>query len=147
MPMIWQGGLSKTGRTPSMRESIRNADTTNAGKRKIASYLFKALHGGKAQMNNRKNTITTPYLNRKDTYTLAPMLLQKERKKMGVHTWAYESEKCDGDYCPCNCDICPKSRGSEHLSFNAIFNAFFGQSLDEWKNEQLNKSKENPKGE
>ena len=22
--------------------------------------------------------------------------------------WAYEPEKCDGDFCPMNCDICGK---------------------------------------
>lgn len=23
--------------------------------------------------------------------------------------WAYDPEICDGDYCPMNCDICPKA--------------------------------------
>jgi len=22
--------------------------------------------------------------------------------------WAYDPDICDGDYCPMNCDICPK---------------------------------------
>lgn len=35
---------------------------------------------------------------------------------MGVHTWAYEPEKCDGDYCPCNCDVCSKAEiDEEHI--------------------------------
>lgn len=25
---------------------------------------------------------------------------------MGVSKWAYDPEKCDGDYCPGDCDFC-----------------------------------------
>ena len=34
---------------------------------------------------------------------------------MGVHTWAYDPERCDGDYCPCNCDVCSKAQESDHI--------------------------------
>ena len=27
---------------------------------------------------------------------------------MSVSKWAYEHEKCDGDYCPGDCDLCSK---------------------------------------
>jgi hypothetical protein len=28
---------------------------------------------------------------------------------MSVSKWAYTTEKCDGDYCYGDCDICPKA--------------------------------------
>lgn len=28
---------------------------------------------------------------------------------MSVSLWAYDEDKCDGDYCPGNCDICRKA--------------------------------------
>ena len=28
---------------------------------------------------------------------------------MSVSKWAYEPEKCDGDYCPGDCDLCSKA--------------------------------------
>jgi len=28
---------------------------------------------------------------------------------MSVSKWAYTPEKCDGDYCPEDCDVCPKN--------------------------------------
>ena len=27
---------------------------------------------------------------------------------MSVSHWAYDPDKCDGDFCPGECDICPK---------------------------------------
>lgn len=36
-----------------------------------------------------------------------------ERKTMSVKLWAYEPEKCDGDYCPNCCDICSKADADE----------------------------------
>ena len=33
-----------------------------------------------------------------------------ERKKtMSCDKWAYSPEKCDGDYCPGDCDLCNKA--------------------------------------
>lgn len=32
---------------------------------------------------------------------------------MSVSKWAYEPKKCDGDYCPGDCDLCDKSEESE----------------------------------
>ena len=26
--------------------------------------------------------------------------------------WAYDPERCDGDYCPMDCDICQKADGA-----------------------------------
>lgn len=35
---------------------------------------------------------------------------------MSVKLWAYEPEKCDGDYCPNNCNICSKAEvDEEHI--------------------------------
>ena len=31
----------------------------------------------------------------------------------GMELWAYDSDRCDGDYCPCNCDICRKAEEQE----------------------------------
>jgi len=28
---------------------------------------------------------------------------------MSVSKWAYKPEKCDGDFCPGDCDICGKA--------------------------------------
>lgn len=42
---------------------------------------------------------------------------------MGVHTWSYEPEKCDGDFCPCDCDVCPKAHDGEHIPFKAVLEA------------------------
>ena len=28
---------------------------------------------------------------------------------MSVSMWCYEPKKCDGDYCPCDCDRCRKA--------------------------------------
>lgn len=28
---------------------------------------------------------------------------------MSVSKWAYSPEVCDGDYCPGECDLCPKA--------------------------------------
>jgi hypothetical protein len=27
---------------------------------------------------------------------------------MSIKLWAYDPDKCDGDYCPGNCDCCSK---------------------------------------
>jgi len=37
----------------------------------------------------------------------------KERNKMSVSKWAYTPEKCDGDYCPGDCDNCSKVNEDE----------------------------------
>jgi len=37
----------------------------------------------------------------------------KERNKMSVSKWAYTPEKCDGDYCPGDCDNCSKANEDE----------------------------------
>lgn len=42
---------------------------------------------------------------------------------MGVHTWAYDPERCDGEPCICNCDHCPKAKESENIPFWAAFSA------------------------
>lgn len=34
---------------------------------------------------------------------------------MSVRLWSYESEKCDGDYCPNDCDRCSKAKDGEHI--------------------------------
>lgn len=33
---------------------------------------------------------------------------KKMEEQMSVHRWAWIKEKCDGDYCPGNCDNCFK---------------------------------------
>ena len=32
---------------------------------------------------------------------------------MSVSKWAYEPEKCDGDFCPGDCDFCHKAEGDD----------------------------------
>ena len=32
---------------------------------------------------------------------------------MSVSRWAYEPEKCDGDFCCGDCDFCPKAEEEE----------------------------------
>lgn len=32
---------------------------------------------------------------------------------MSVSRWGYHPDKCDGEYCPGDCDICDKSEGEE----------------------------------
>ena len=32
---------------------------------------------------------------------------------MSCSLWAYNSDKCDGDFCPMNCDICGKADSEE----------------------------------
>ena len=40
---------------------------------------------------------------------------------MSVSKWAYTPEKCDGDYCPGDCDNCLKSEYiDEEVKANAI---------------------------
>lgn len=35
---------------------------------------------------------------------------------MSIKLWAYEPEKCDGDYCINNCDLCFKNEiDEEHI--------------------------------
>lgn len=50
---------------------------------------------------------------------------------MSVSKWAYEPEKCDGDFCVGDCDFCPKAddNGEEEVSVSEII-----QSI-RWKNE------------
>ena len=36
---------------------------------------------------------------------------------MSVHRWAYTPEKCDGDYCPGDCDYCQKA-DEFYMEFN-----------------------------
>ena len=32
---------------------------------------------------------------------------------MSTSLWAYNPDKCDGDFCPMNCDICVKANAEE----------------------------------
>lgn len=32
---------------------------------------------------------------------------------MSCSLWAYNPDKCDGDFCPMNCDICGKAYSEE----------------------------------
>ena len=32
-----------------------------------------------------------------------------EREEYMSDLWAYDEDRCEGDYCPMNCDTCPKS--------------------------------------
>lgn len=32
---------------------------------------------------------------------------------MSIELWAYDPDRCDGDYCPMNCDICRKAEPEE----------------------------------
>lgn len=50
---------------------------------------------------------------------------------MGVHTWAYEPEKCDNEYCPCNCDNCSKAYDGEHIPFWLIYEMLVGEKKDD----------------
>ena len=34
---------------------------------------------------------------------------------MSVSKWAYSPAKCDGDYCPGDCDYCPKAEAFMEL--------------------------------
>lgn len=52
---------------------------------------------------------------------------------MGINTWSYTPEKCDGDYCPCNCNKCPKAYDGEHVPFSAVFEAVTGENFEAWK--------------
>ena len=36
-----------------------------------------------------------------------------ERSEEMSLLWAYDQDICDGDYCPCNCDICRKAYDRE----------------------------------
>lgn len=33
---------------------------------------------------------------------------------MSVSKWAYDPDKCDGDFCPGDCDDCPKGDEDEY---------------------------------
>lgn len=37
----------------------------------------------------------------------------REENRMSVSKWAYTPEKCDGDYCPGDCDNCSKANEDE----------------------------------
>lgn len=50
---------------------------------------------------------------------------------MGVHTWAYDPERCDGEPCICNCDRCPKAEESENIPFWAAFSAVMNNTNTE----------------
>lgn len=39
---------------------------------------------------------------------------------MSVSKWAYEPEKCDGDYCVGDCDFCHKAEGDEEVTVEEI---------------------------
>ena len=41
---------------------------------------------------------------------------------MSVKLWAYEPNKCDGDYCPNCCDICSKADVDEEHILDEIEN-------------------------
>ena len=46
---------------------------------------------------------------------------------MSISKWAYSPNKCDGNYCCGDCDICPKSEDEdEHLDD-------FDRSGEEWR--------------
>ena len=34
---------------------------------------------------------------------------------MSVSLWAYNPSKCDGDYCPGDCDLCRKAEEEEEV--------------------------------
>ena len=36
-----------------------------------------------------------------------------EEEAMSVDKWAYSPEKCDGDFCPGDCDFCMKAEEEE----------------------------------
>lgn len=38
---------------------------------------------------------------------------EREESKMSVSKWDYIPEKCDGDYCPGDCDNCSKANEDE----------------------------------
>lgn len=60
---------------------------------------------------------------------------------MGIHTWAYEPEKCDGEPCICNCDHCPKAKESENIPFWAVYQAVLERQSPETKtNEPVTKT-------
>lgn len=41
---------------------------------------------------------------------------------MSCSKWAYKAEKCDGDYCPGECDNCPKCWEDEDKECKEIIN-------------------------
>ena len=53
---------------------------------------------------------------------------------MSVSKWAYEPKKCDGDYCPGDCDNCPKResiyRGRGKMKVNKIIKSTVEEELE-----------------
>ncbi len=58
---------------------------------------------------------------------------QKKKGEIMSDLWKYTPEKCDGDFCPMDCDTCPKedSESDDDLQCNTCNHKYKCQSDEE----------------